>query len=354
MVYQNRKYLVRDKGPDGVIRWYVRVPGRKKVRLLSPPDTPEFDKEYWVARGEDAKPQTRVAIHSLEWLIKQYFASATFTQSSTATQTQRKSILGRIAKENGDRPYKTLTSQAVREGRDKRAATPGAANNMLKAVKALYKWAKDAGHVDHNPAAGVERLKMEVSTWVPWSPEQQKQYEEFHPIGTVARTAFALARYGGYRRSDAVRIGRQHRRGDELTIAQKKTGHTFTVVMGFELQEALDAAQSDHLHYLVNAYGRPYSDKGFGARFKQWVKAAGLPDYLSYHGLRKSRGVDLAENGATQEEIAAALGQTSVKTTAIYTKGADQKRLARQAQEKANREQNVQGGQSDSPRRRKT
>lgn len=43
------KYLVEDVDRYGVVRYYVRIPGRPKVRLVCDPDTPEFDAEYLLA-----------------------------------------------------------------------------------------------------------------------------------------------------------------------------------------------------------------------------------------------------------------------------------------------------------------
>jgi LDH2 family malate/lactate/ureidoglycolate dehydrogenase len=55
---------------------------------------------------------------------------------------------------------------------------------------------------------------------------------------------------------------------------------------------------------------------------------ANLPDDLSLHGLRKAPGARRAEAGATQEEIAAALGHRGTRTAEICIKGAEKRRLA--------------------------
>ncbi|MEI9901164.1 MAG: hypothetical protein WDN31_14625 [Hyphomicrobium sp.] len=43
-----------------------------------------------------------------------------------------------------------------------------------------------------------------------WTSEELEQFEARHPIGTKARLAFGLLIYTGVRRSDVVRLGRQH------------------------------------------------------------------------------------------------------------------------------------------------
>lgn len=343
------KYLVRDVSRHGKERWYVRRPRCQKVRLFSEPGTPAFAREYHAAMQAPAtKIRTvRVQPYSLGWLIGQYFASADFAGLAKATRIQQRSILGRVASENGDKDARTLTSAAVKAGRDKRAQTPGAANNFLKSVKALYVWGIEAEHVSHNPAIGVKRLRMGPSTWTPWTPEQREQYCRAHPIGTMPRLVYALAYEAAFRRSDIVTVGRQHIKDGFIQKTQEKTEEPVWVPISPELQACIDATPKTGLHLVTTAYGKPFSVKGIGGAVQRWLEQAGLDGQgISLHGLRKAAGADMAEGGATQEEIAAALGHSGTKTASIYTKSADKKRLAKQAQAKR---QGTSGAQSVPP-----
>ena len=169
-----------------------------------------------------------------------------------------------------------MTKQAVEAGRDARASTSGAANNMIKIVKVLYAWGMESGHVSHNPAEGVRRLKMGESTWVPWTLEQREAFKTMHPYGTTARTAFHLAFDGGLRRSDVVRIGRQHRDETHLRIDQKKTGKRVSILIAPDLGRALDTAPSAELNYIQTSFGKAYSEKGLGAAVRRWVAEGGF------------------------------------------------------------------------------
>jgi len=330
-------FTMYDHDRSGRKRWYVRlvVDGKNKKRRIRSPE----GSEAWVAEykailddmqaNERPRPKNPyVAIHSLAWLINQYMVSAEFASAKPATQAQRRSVLLRISRENGHRDCRTLTKEAVQAGRDARAKTPGAANNMIKVIKSLYKWAQEYGHVDHNPAEGVKRLKMGDSTWKPWTREQREAFKAAHPFGTTARTAYHLAFDGGLRRSDVVRIGRQHRDETHLRIDQKKTAKTVSILIVPELARALDTAPSNGLNYIQTDFGKPFSEKGFGAAVRRWVAQAGLPKGLTLHGLRKADGVRMAEAGATENEIAAKLGHSDTRSASIYTKGANQQRLA--------------------------
>lgn len=330
-------YTMYDHDRSGMKRWYVRlvVDGKnKKRRIRAEEGSAAWAAEY-EALLEDMKagvsPKRKnpyVEHYSLAWLINQYFISAKFKEAKHATQAQRKSILGRISREHGHRDCRTLTKEAVQAGRDSRAATPGAANNMIKVIKMMYEWGIEQGHVDHNPTEGVKRLKMGPSTWKPWKLEQREQFKKAHPLGTTARVAYHLAFDGGLRRSDVVRIGRQHRDTTHLRIEQKKTGNVVSILITPDLAEALDSSPSEGLHYIQTDFGKPFSEKGFGTAVRRWVEQAGLPKGLTLHGLRKADGIRMAEAGATENEIAAKLGHSDTRSASIYTKGANQQRLA--------------------------
>ena len=55
------------------------------------------------------------------------------------------------------------------------------------------------------------------------------QFEAHYPPGSRARLAFALLLYTGQRRSDVIRMGRQHVRVGALEIRQTKTGTALTI-----------------------------------------------------------------------------------------------------------------------------
>lgn len=329
------RHTMYDYDRFGRKRWYVRVvvKGKNvKRRIRAEEGTAEWVAEYnghlEDLKAESATRSPYVKIHSLEWLANLWMASAEFQQSKPATQIQRRSIIKGILKEHGHRDCRTLTREVVQAGRDKRAKTPGAANNMIKVIRGLYTWAIDAGLVTNDPTQGVKRLKLGDSSWKPWTKEQREKFKAAHPYGTTARTAFHLAFDGGLRRSDVVQAGRQHRDATHLRLDQKKTGKRVSILITPELARALDTAPSKGLNYVQTDFGKPYSVKGFGASVRRWVKEAGLPPGLTLHGLRKADGVRMAESGASENEIAAKLGHTDTRSASVYTKGANQERLA--------------------------
>jgi len=65
--------------------------------------------------------------------------------------------------------------------------------------------------------------------------------------------------------------------------------------------------RSGDLTFLVNDWGRPFSDAGFGNKFRDWCNQAGLR-HCSAHGLRKAGATMAACNGATSRQLMAIFG----------------------------------------------
>jgi hypothetical protein len=82
-----------------------------------------------------------------------------------ATQKQRRNILNRVLDFAGDMPITRLTTALIVKGHEDRLATPSAANNFLKTMHSLCKWAAEAKRQtafqgrDDFPARREERFR---------------------------------------------------------------------------------------------------------------------------------------------------------------------------------------------------
>jgi integrase len=152
-------------------------------------------------------------------------------------------------------------------------------------------------------------------------------------VGSRARLALALLLYTGQRRSDVVRMGRQHVRDGLLHVRQQKTAVELVIPVHSDLAE-LVAGATDRLTFLVNDWGRPFTVGSFSNWFRAQCDMANLR-HCSAHGLRKAAARRLAEAGCTEHEIAAITGHASLREVARYTRAADQRRLADAAMRKA-------------------
>jgi integrase len=201
-------------------------------------------------------------------------------------------------------------------------------------MRQVFKWGVAEGHAPSDPAREVARFKIGGEGFRPWTLQDVAQFEERHAIGTRARLALALLLYTGQRRSDVIRFGKQHVKNGSLTFTQRKgrkrTPITLTLPILPELQRVIDASPCGDLTFLVNELERPFSDAGFGNKFRQWCDQANLP-LCTAHGLRKLAATIAANNGATAHQLMAMFGWLTLKQAEHYTKRADQKRLAEDA-----------------------
>ncbi|MFC3227383.1 tyrosine-type recombinase/integrase [Marinibaculum pumilum] len=336
------RYLLPDIDRHGNPRLYVRVPGRKRVRIRETPGTPEFLAAYQAAIAgtagtADARPAQKppAAPQTLRWLVERYLQSTDFLQLGERTRYVRRGILDRITEAKGDKPYARLEPRHIREFfRDPHVEHPEAGNAKVKALRQLFRWACDdtVGLARDNPAARVPYLRPNnPDGFHTWTIAEVAQFYQRHPLGTKPRLAADLLLFTGARRSDAVRLGPQMARAGRLHFSETK-GNTRIVKQRIlpilpPLQRSIDACPSGHLTYLATQHGAPYSSAGFGNWFRRQCDAAGLPQ-CSAHGLRKAGATILAELGATTKQLQAIYGWRSIKQAERYTEAARQAVLA--------------------------
>lgn len=279
--------------------------------------------------AERTKPGTIAAAVAI------YFESVPFANLGGSTRQVRRRILERLREEHGDKPIRALEHRHIEHMLVAKIETPHAAKHFLNALRAVIAVAIKARMRTDDPTVGIQNLKAtESDGHKTWNEDHIARFEAAHKIGSRARLAFGLLLFTGQRRSDIVRMGRQHVRNGFLYVRQKKTNEPLEIPMIPQLAEIIAATPSDHLTFLTTQAGRPFTAAGFGNWFRDRCNEAGVPADLSAHGLRKAMCVRLAEAGCTVHQIAAISGHKNLKEVALYTKAVDQKRLAAQAMEK--------------------
>lgn len=236
---------------------------------------------------------------SIEWAIKRYMASSAWAGLSPATRRARENIFHQITEAAGDKMLSQVTQRTIIGGREKRAKTPHAANNYLKAMRGLFGWAAgDGGLVKVNPALGVKLLKgaNDAEGFHTWTEEEVARFEEAWPLGTRERLALDILLYTGLRRGDAAKLGRQHVRDGVITIRTEKTGEVVSLPVLEPLARSIAATTTGDLTFLITERGAPFAKESFGNWFKKACVKAKVPG--SAHGLRKAGATRAAENGA--------------------------------------------------------
>lgn len=327
-------FVTEERLPSGAIRYRFRR-GKVKVALKGEPGSREFLDQYSALVNGLPNVQSKAVGGSVEWLVGKYLADLERRVgnrlASPLTLKGHRHHLARLVDEYGAKDA-NMPRSAVVKLHDKLSDRPGAADNMLKAVSALYKWAIRRDHVTcENPARDVQRIRKKTDGFEAWTADDFAKYLDKHGPGTMARRTLILAMATTARRGDLCRLGRQN----EVTIdgrvwlrwKQAKAPHGL-------VEMPMSAALLDELHghgnmtYILNGYGAPFTVAGLGNRFRSWCKDAGI-DGKSLHGIRKGLSAMLAGQGATSTEIDVLLGhEMGSPETRVYVRSAERARLA--------------------------
>jgi integrase len=262
-----------------------------------------------------------------------YFASPTFRTKKPSTQYTYRNVIDRLCQGHGDKRPALLQREHVIRLIAARAGTPGTANALRRSLRALMQHAVEIGMRADDPTRDVRAIPVRGDGYHSWSESEIAQFERHHPAGSRARLAFALLLYTGQRRSDVVRMGRQHTRGGAIEVKQVKTGREVWIPVHEALASIIAETATSNLTFLVTDQGKPYSAAGFGNWFRDQCRAAGLHG-CSAHGLRKAAARRLAEAGCSAHEISAITGHASLREVARYTEAADRRKLAASAMAK--------------------
>jgi integrase len=244
----------------------------------------------------------------------------------------RRGILERFRAAYGDRPFALLPPEWIEALLDSKP--PHAARSWLVTLRSLCQFALTRRYLRTDPTANIKLRAVKSDGFHCWTDAEIAQYEVFHPIGSKPHLALALLLYTAQRRSDVVKMGRQHIRDGWLHVKQEKTDKPLAIPVHPELRAVLDATPSEHLTFLVTATGKPYGPNHFSETFREWCDAAGLPKRCTAHGLRKAACRRFAEAECSGPEIMSISGHATLKELVRYTKAADQAKMARNAMTK--------------------
>lgn len=284
-------------------------------------------------KAEIGKKQTLPG--STAALIASYYRTAEFTGMADSTKRAVRNILERFRAEHGHKRVAHLEKRHVQKIMAEKAATPDAANRLLRLLRTLMAHAIDLGWRRDDPTAGVKKLRHRTEGFTTWEEEHIDAFLAHYEAGSRAHLAFMLLLYTGQRRGDVVRMGRQHVRSGRLTIVQQKTGQEVSIPVLPNLRAVLDALPKDNLTFIMSARGKPMTPEGFTNWFRKMVKAVVddegkrlLPEGLSPHGLRKATCRRLAEAGCSVHQIMAISGHRTLAEVTRYTVAANRVQLA--------------------------
>lgn len=325
-------HLNHERDRHGKMRWYVRVRHGRRTPIHGAFGSAQFLEEYKAAvlQTPHAPPSAKASRGTLAWLVASWKEHSDWQRTAPATQRQRENILKHVLEKAGGRDYGDITRADIRRGREDRKATPSAANNFLKTMRALFNWALAEELIDENPALGVPLFpKTKDGGFPTWSVDDVQTYRDKYPLGTRERLVMEIALNTGLRRSDIVRVGGVHVHNGVIDIKTAKTGVQLYVPVLPRLQEAIDAMPPRPIWVCSERNGKPIAKESLGTMFREWCNAASVSKRL--HGLRKLCATVIADEGASELELQALFGWITNNQSAVYTREANKRRLAMQA-----------------------
>jgi integrase len=232
------------------------------------------------------------------------------------------------------KPLAAITRALLLDMRDAVASEygPSAGNCFVQVAGAAFSWARERGKTEHSPLDRVKRIP--TGNFPAWSNEQVAVALKAFP--EALRRAVILGLYTGQRRSDLVTMRWNAYADGVIKVKQIKTDVELVVPVHSVLRAELERWWQERpgiggATILTSPRGMAWSGTWLSTSFADAVRNAGLPARLNVHGLRKLAAANLAEAGCSVKQIASITGHSTLSMIELYTKSADQRRLAAQA-----------------------
>ncbi|WP_233206590.1 tyrosine-type recombinase/integrase [Caulobacter sp. FWC2] len=286
-------------------------------------------------------------------LLRTYNRSTDFLALSRATQRDYQRRIDEIEADFGDVLLGDVTL-AFTNGMNDVWARRGhrVANMNMQVLKNALLPAVIDGRLAQDPFRLIKKVKRPHD-----KPEKNPIWEtgEFQAVVKLAldrkmpglARALALARYGGFRRGTICKLplnartrgfddqGREEARLYWLTekrrvVCDKPEDPRLTAL--------LDSTPNQALTIAYNARKAAFNERALNQAIDRLIDALAttgkIRPNLTLHGLRHTRGVELATAGASDAEIMSQLEHTSTRAAEIYRRQADRRGLANSGQAK--------------------
>lgn len=367
------KYVKRVVKPSGAVFLYLQKKGIPLIPLKSAEGSAELEAE--VASLIATYQPVKVVSGTLGQAIRAYeLESADFKNLADSTKYEYRLIMAELAEDYGHMPVAAFAAAFLQRARNTWSKRGHRAANMrLQLLRNVLKPALIDNGIESDPfsfISDVRRPKTAPEPHIIWpAPVVRTVIER-----AIAERRFGLARavviarYAGARRGDLVTIPRSARQDGQFRYMAAKRRIQVDIPEDPELTRWLDAtpatqppspwqAAQDRRNgvtrlpaptLVYNRSGERYTEDGLGLELRKLVaklqREGQIPtDTFDFHGLRHTRGVEIALAGCSDAQGAAMLGHGSPSSFATYRRQADRIRMGTDGQAKitALREQTV-------------
>jgi hypothetical protein len=296
-------------------------------------DAPEIDRAPAVKAlaGVQAAPERGAAAPAgtIEAVSREWRQSARYRATAAGTKRAYESALKSVLADMGDIQAAALTAPLLDryyEREHKRA--PVMANLKFAVLKMILSFAARTGEIPANPAREIRTIGTPRRQEVWTDRALSTMVEAADAIGRPSvGTALLMLAYLLQRKGDTLRLSWADYSAGALRLRQKKTGRPVEIPAAGELKARLETARAraragkapELGAILVNENtGQPYSETAFADAFRlvkaEAIKRAPELDGLRVQDLRRTGVVWMAEEGATEAQIAAVTGH-NIETT---------------------------------------
>jgi site-specific recombinase XerD len=236
-------------------------------------------------------------------------------------------------KEDFDSPLNTITQAALYDTRDKCAVRkwPRFADKMMSALSSMFSQAVRRGKMTSNPAKGIDKAhQADPNANREWALAEWTDAIDRAKNDQEILTPLMLARHAGFRGQTIAKIQWKNYQPDPnfgkcFRHIAKKNKENSWVPASPELQAYLDGLNRTSLLIATRNGGTPWKDEKqmqtAVSHFLRGIEAtSAVEPGATLHGLRVSFAAELGRDGASDGDVAAALGDKSERMGKHYTR----------------------------------
>jgi hypothetical protein len=167
------KYVQAFVDRHGACRYYYRRPNYARVALPGLPYSGEFMDAYEQASAQapSSVGRARIVPGTVNAVVLAFLNAPAFQQLGAQTQCTYRGILERFTSSHGDKRFSHLERRHIVKLMAERADKPAAANNLLRMIRLVSKFAVASGWRSDDPTIGISPLKMRKCGFYTWSDE---------------------------------------------------------------------------------------------------------------------------------------------------------------------------------------
>jgi integrase len=205
------------------------------------------------------------------------------------------------------------------------------ANYVVQVLRLTLEWGRKRDMLKENPAKDVDLIRKpsnEAKVNRAWTPAEVEAFAAAAPPQLAL--PFMLGLFAGMRQGDALQVTWSAYDGVALRWTASKNGEPCLAPVSGAFKRALDAAKEKRgraVQIAVTSTGTPWTQSGFRASFFKLLRdlraAGAVQPGCTFHGLRHTIGSNGRDEGFSESQVAAAIGDRSPAMAQRYGQEAD-------------------------------